>query len=342
MGNIFKIGKAMKNFRLVVTKTPLRLTFTGGGTDLAEYYNLKGHTGKTISTTINKYIYVTVATHFYKDEIKISYAKSEIGIKRIDDIQHPTVREALRYLNIKSGIQITSITEIPSHGTGLGSSSSFLVGLLNALHAWKGEIASPEQLAEEACYIERDVLKEAGGKQDQYAAAYGGVNLMEFRKNGIKVTPIKMDDDAKDKLQDNLMLFYIGERSSTKIHENQIAHIKENLKYYDKMKALTSEVYNELSNNRIDHIGNLLDTNWQYKKELSSKISNDKIDQLYKKAIYAGAEGGKLIGAGSSGFLMFYVPQDKQEEVKKMLWNLKYEPFKFESFGSRVIHMEGE
>ncbi|MEM1755637.1 MAG: kinase, partial [Thermoplasmata archaeon] len=167
------------DFRVITTRTPLRITFTGGGTDIPAYYRKYGP-GAVVSATINKYIYVTVAKNFYRDEIRVSYSKTENAIKNVDDIQHPTVRESLKLLDIKSGIQIISITEIPSRGTGLGSSSSFLVGLLNALHAWRGEAVSPKQIAEEAVKIEREILKEPGGKQDQYMAAFGGINLMEF------------------------------------------------------------------------------------------------------------------------------------------------------------------
>ncbi|MEM2705885.1 MAG: kinase, partial [Thermoplasmata archaeon] len=184
------------DFRLIITKTPLRITFTGGGTDIPAYYRKYGP-GAVVSATINKYIYVTVAKNFYRDEIRVSYSKTENAIKNVDDIQHPTVRESLKLLDIKSGIQIISITEIPSRGTGLGSSSSFLVGLLNALHAWRGEAVPPKQIAEEAVKIEREILKEPGGKQDQYMAAFGGINLMEFFPDenvSVKPTLLKAED----------------------------------------------------------------------------------------------------------------------------------------------------
>ena len=198
------------NFKIVTSKTPLRITFSGGGTDLPEYFK-NYHQGAVLSSTINKYIYVTVAENFYKDEIRISYSKTENALKSIEQIQHPTVREALRMLDIKSGIQIVSITEIPSGGTGLGSSSSFLVGLLNALHTWIGEVVSPKQLAEEAVKIERDILHEPGGWQDQYIAAYGGINLFEFFIDGnVNVKKQLFRNEELKDLQNRLVMFYTG------------------------------------------------------------------------------------------------------------------------------------
>ena len=189
------------DFSIVTTKTPLRITFTGGGTDLMDYYRSHGP-GAVVSATMNKYIYVTVARNFYRDEIRVSYSKSEDKLKSVDEIQHPTVREALRMLGIRSGLQIVSITEIPSRGTGLGSSSSFLVGLLYALHTWLGEPVSQEQLASEAFHIEREVLKEEGGKQDQYIAAYGGIRLMEFNSDeSVSMKPIVLRNEKREDIR---------------------------------------------------------------------------------------------------------------------------------------------
>ncbi|MGC8662936.1 MAG: kinase [Thermoplasmata archaeon] len=330
------------DFRLVITKTPLRITFTGGGTDIPAYYRKYGP-GAVVSATINKYIYVTVAKNFYRDEIRVSYSKTENAIKDVDKIEHPTVREALKLLDIKSGIQIVSITEIPSRGTGLGSSSSFLVGLLNALHAWKGEAVSPRQLAEEAVKIEREILKEPGGKQDQYMAAFGGIQLMEFFPDenvSLKQTLLGLDDRIK--LKDHLIMLYTGrERDSTKIHVEQTTKVVEKIENYNKMRDLAYKTYEKLASNKWYELGELLDENWKLKKELSNSISDKEIDQWYEKAKKAGAAGGKLMGAGGGGFFLFFINPEKRERLKKDLKELKEEPFTFEPFGSRILYMEG-
>ncbi len=325
---------------LVTTKTPLRITFTGGGTDLPEYYTKHGP-GAVVSATINSYIYISVSKHFYPDELRISYSVTENAIKNINDIKHPTVREALRLLNIERGIQIVSITEIPSKGTGLGSSSSFLVGLLNALHAWKGEFASPKQLAEEAVYIEREVLKEKGGKQDQYMAAYGGINLMEFMKSEeVSVKPIPISTKLRKELESNLIMFYTGkERSSSEIHEKQVLGIEKNIEKYDRMREIAYETADSITKGDWSLLGKLFHENWLLKKQLSGGITNDVIDNYYSKAINAGASGGKLIGAGGSGFLLFNVTPEKRKAVTSAI-NLQEHTFEIETQGSRVIYVE--
>jgi len=329
-------------FRLVTTKTPLRITFTGGGTDIPAYYRKYGP-GAVVSATINKYIYVTVAKNFYKDEIRVSYSKTENAIKDVEKIEHPTVREALKLLDIKSGIQVVSITEIPSRGTGLGSSSTFLVGLLNALHAWRGEAVSAKQLAEEAVKIEREILKEPGGKQDQYMAAYGGIQLMEFFPDeNVSLKQTLLSLDARKNLNDHLIMFYTGrERDSKKIHEEQMGMIDEKVENYNKMRDLAYITYETLSKGKWEDLGALLERNWELKKELSNNITDTEIDRWYEKAKKAGAVGGKLMGAGGGGFLLFFVDPQKRQNLKKELNELNEEPFNFEPFGSRILYMEG-
>ncbi|MGC8565724.1 MAG: kinase [Thermoplasmata archaeon] len=329
-------------FRLVITKTPLRITFTGGGTDIPAYYRKYGP-GAVVSATINKYIYVTVAKNFYKDEIRVSYSKTENAIKDVEKIEHPTVREALKLLDIKSGIQVVSITEIPSKGTGLGSSSSFLVGLLNALHAWRGEAASAKQLAEEAVKIEREILKEPGGKQDQYMAAYGGIQLMEFFPDeNVSLRQTLLSLDARKNLNDHLIMFYTGrERNSKKIHEEQMGMVDEKVENYNKMRDLAYTTYETLSKGKWEDLGELLERNWELKKELSNNITDTDIDRWYEKGKKAGAVGGKLMGAGGGGFLLFFVDPQKRQNLKKELNELSEEPFNFEPFGSRILYMEG-
>jgi len=329
-------------FRLVTTKTPLRITFTGGGTDIPAYYRKYGP-GAVVSATINKYIYVTVAKNFYKDEIRVSYSKTENAIKDVEKIEHPTVREALKLLDIKSGIQVVSITEIPSRGTGLGSSSTFLVGLLNALHAWRGEAVSAKQLAEEAVKIEREILKEPGGKQDQYMAAYGGIQLMEFFPDeNVSLKQTLLSLDARKNLNDHLIMFYTGrERDSKKIHEEQMDMVDEKVENYNKMRDLAYITYETLSKGKWEDLGALLERNWELKKELSNNITDTEIDRWYEKAKKAGAVGGKLMGAGGGGFLLFFVDPQKRQNLKKELNELNEEPFNFEPFGSRILYMEG-
>ncbi|MEM1857407.1 MAG: kinase [Thermoplasmata archaeon] len=329
------------DFRLIITKTPLRITFTGGGTDIPAYYRKYGP-GAVVSATINKYIYVTVAKNFYRDEIRVSYSKTENAIKNVDDIQHPTVRESLKLLDIKSGIQIISITEIPSRGTGLGSSSSFLVGLLNALHAWRGEAVSPKQIAEEAVKIEREILKEPGGKQDQYMAAFGGINLMEFFPDeNVSVKPTLLKAEDRKMLNDHLIMLYTGiERDSTKIHNEQMNTVDDRVENYRKMVEIAYKTYNLFSRGKWEDLGYLLHENWMMKKELSNGITNEKIDEWYKRAIDAGAIGGKLMGAGGGGFLLFFISPEKRENLKNALRELPEEQFKFEPFGSRILYLE--
>lgn len=279
--------------RMIMTKTPLRITFVGGGTDIQSFYKKHGP-GAVVSAAINKYIYIIVNKKF-DGKIRVSYSTTEI-VDRVDELKHPTVREALKLLNIDGGIEIVSISDIPSEGTGLGSSSSFLVGLLNALHAWKGELVSQRQLAEEAVKIEREILKEPGGKQDQYIAAYGGIQYIEFNKDeSVIVKPIVMEEEKKRLLRENLILMYTGKhRKSTEIHKNQMKETDNKVELYGKMRDLAEKMYESLSKGKIEETGRLLHENWLLKKQLTAGISDNEIDVLYDKAISAGAEGGKL------------------------------------------------
>lgn len=330
----------MSERHIITTKTPFRITFTGGGTDISNYYKNYG-TGATVSATINSYVYITLAKHFFDKEFRISYSITENSITDIDKIQHPTIREAMRLLNIEKGLQLVSITEIPSHGTGMGSSSSFLVGVLNALHAWKGEIISPKKLAEEAVYIEREVLGEPGGKQDQYAASYGGINLMEFFPNeDVSVKRLPLSNKSKQELESRLLLLYTGkERSSTDIHKKQAAQVSKKLINYKRMSELAYETSESIINKDWEKLGLLMNENWTLKRDLSDNISNTSIDEYYKKALSAGAYGGKLIGAGRSGFLLFVVDPEKRDLVKNTL-GLKMHDFEIDTNGSRVVYVD--
>jgi len=321
--------------KMIITRTPLRITFVGGGTDLASYYRLNGP-GAVINAAINKYIYIVINKKF-DDAIRLSYSKTEI-VKTVDEIRHPAVKAALKYLGIDGGIEIVSISDIPSRGTGLGSSSSFVVGLLNALHAWKGELVGPKQLAEEALYL-RNELNEGEGKQDEYAAAYGGFHLMEFHKDeSVELKPIVMGNTDIEKFKNHLLLMYTGkQRSATDILKNQATNVGAHVDAYNSMRDLAYELYNKLTSGNWQDTGELLHKNWLLKKTLAGEISDELIDQWYNKGIHAGATGGKLIGAGGGGFLLFFAPPEKHESIIKALPELKPVAFDFEPFGSRII-----
>ncbi len=324
--------------RMFMSKTPLRITFVGGGTDIKDYYSKYGR-GAVLSASINKFIYIIVNRKF-DSKIRVSYSKTEI-VDSVDMIEHPSVREALKLLNIDGGIEIVSISDIPSGGTGLGSSSTFLVGLLNALHAWKGEFASPEQLAQEAVKIEREILREPGGKQDQYMAAYGGINYLEFYPDeSVVVKPVISSEETREKLQENLLLLYTGvQRASVDIHTAQSKNVESKSRNYEKMVRIAEEAYSSLSNGDYESMGPYLHSNWLLKKELSNGISNSFIDDAYDRAMKCGAGGGKLIGAGAGGFLLFYANPDTQEKIVSELNQMKQEPFRFEFQGSRIVHV---
>ncbi len=321
---------------MIMSRTPLRITFVGGGTDV-QYYKQHGP-GAVISAAVNKYIYVLVHKRF-DDLIRVGYSRTE-NVKDVDELMHPTVRESLRFLGIDGGIEITSMADIPAGGTGMGSSSTFLVGLLNALHAWKGEYAIPTQLAEEAVKIERNILKEPGGKQDQYMAALGGMQLMEFnRDETVVTTPVIMKEESRAQLHEHLLLVYTGrQRSSGGILARQSDEMEMHLEAYDKMRGLAYRMFKSLVENRWEDTGKCLHENWMLKRTLSSSISDPDIDNYYKTAIDNGAEGGKVIGAGGGGFLLFYADKGKHDTIVKAL-GLRQEPFEFEMLGSRIIYV---
>ncbi len=321
--------------RMVVTRSPLRITFVGGGTDLPFYYENRDY-GAVVSSTINKYIYVAVNQKFDGD-IKVSYSKTEI-VNSVDEIKHPSVREALRLMGIDGAIEIASLSDIPSKGTGLGSSSTFLVGLLQALHYYKGETVTAQVLAMEAVHIEREVLREEGGKQDQYAAAYGGINLMRFRRDGrVEVKRATCTDGNLKKIGDSLLLLYTNkQRRSKDIQKYQFAHSSENMEIYDKMKELVEPAFDALCEGNVDLLGKYMHENWQLKRTLSRKISDEWIDEKYKKALSLGAKGGKLVGAGGGGFLLIVADPDKHDTIVKEL-GLRKIDFNLNGAGSTVV-----
>jgi len=324
---------------MIGTSTPFRISFVGGGSDLKAFYSRSP--GCVISTTINKYMYIFIHKYF-DDRIQIKYSKTEL-VDCIEEIKHPIVREALKKFNL-NGIDINSIADIPA-GTGLGSSSSYTVGLLHALYSYTGQPVSVETLAREACDLEIEILKEPIGKQDQYAAAFGGLNVIRFLPTGeVKVEPINMRPSAYDQLQDNLLLFYTGitRNASDVLIDQKHNLINKQVKFDSilRMTELVEKAIKNLCESDLDEFGKTLDENWNLKKSLSNKISNTNIDDIYSMAKKNGAVGGKLLGAGGGGFLLFYCRKDNQNTLREALKGLREINFKFDRIGTKVIYDE--
>lgn len=326
---------------MIISKTPVRVSFFGGGTDYPDYFS--ENDGAVLSTSIDKYIYISVrkTTGVSDSKYKINYSKLE-ACNAIDEIEHPVVKACLKYLNINDGLEMHVMSDLPAK-TGIGSSSSFTVGLLNVLYAFQGKMVSKEQLANEAIYIEQVVLDERVGVQDQLAAANGGLNYMQFMRHGsLHVNPIVVNKERKKALQNNLMMFYTGvSRFAHKVLEEQIKNTKEKTIAPDlaKIKQMVTDGIDILCNNKnLDLFGELLHQGWVTKRSLSSAISNDFLDDIYDRARKAGAIGGKLLGAGGGGFFVFYVPVSKRAAVSKALSDLPEIPFQFETDGTRIIH----
>lgn len=321
---------------MIITKTPFRVSLCGGGSDLPSFYEKNG--GCVISTTINKYMYITSHPSFDKNNTVLKYSKTE-NVKKINDIEHPIFRECLKAENLE-GLEITSIADIPQ-GTGLGSSSAFTVGLIKNLKCHKREFASDEEIAQLACKMEIDVLKNPIGKQDQYAAAYGGLNYYQFNKDGtVFVEPVMMSKEALHKLEDNLIMLYVGgEHKASNILRQQSKNVVSGNKEEGQKRIveLTKILKIELEKNNVDIVGKILHENWTIKKTLANGISNPDFDKWYDKAIKNGATGGKILGAGGSGFFLFYVPKEKQEKFLKSMKKLPEMKFKFDHQGSTTI-----
>lgn len=323
---------------MIITQTPFRMSFFGGGTDFPDFFREYG--GAVISTTFDKYCYVNVRhlPPFFEYRSEIVYSKTE-RVNTVDEIVHPAVREAMKYLDMHS-LRVAYEADLPAR-SGLGTSSSFAVGMLQAFYALKGIYADKNQLARDAIYLERELCNEAGGIQDQIAVAYGGMNRISFREDGFEVEPIIISSERKKQLNDNLMLFFTGfSRFSSDIAQSQHKAIKEKqTKELIEMLHLVDDAQKILvSSASLDEFGKLLDYTWRLKRRVANGISNDSIDALYQRAIQAGAQGGKLLGAGGGGFLLFYAEKEKQEKIKKELQELLYVPFQFENGGTRVLH----
>lgn len=328
---------------MIITKTPFRMSFFGGGTDFEDYFKENG--GAVLSTTFDKYCYVNVRhlPRFFDYSTELTYSKIE-KVERIEDIKHPAIREAMKMLDMQE-LRLTYEADLPAR-SGLGTSSSFAVGMLNAFYALKGKYADKKKLADEAIYLERVLCKEAGGWQDQIAASYGGFNRINFGCNGYEVLPVIIAPDRKKQLNSNLLMFFTGfTRFSSDIQKaNNISGSEAKKKQLRAMYELVDQAESILTdtNRDLDDFGRLLDETWKMKRKTGNAISTDSIDVLYEKGIEAGALGGKLLGAGGGGFIVFYVPQERQDVVKTAMNNLMHIPFEFENGGTRVIHYSPE
>ncbi|TLZ79038.1 MAG: GHMP kinase [Methanobacteriota archaeon] len=321
---------------MIITQTPLRISLFGGGTDFREFFLKEG--GAVLSLGVDKYIYVIVKERF-DDAICLNYSRKEITA-RVDEIQHDLVREALRKTGIEQGVEITTLADVPSEGSGLGSSSSVTVGLLNACYAYQGEQVPLERLAREACEIEIDILGKPIGIQDQYIAAYGNLRFLEFRRDGaVVVEKLVLPEERKRQLVSNLMVFYSGiTRPSASVLTEQRQNIPDRM---DQLRRLSDFAYQAreclLSDTSLDRVGHMLHQSWESKKTLASNVTNGEIDDLYGRARRAGCLGGKVVGAGSGGFVLLYCPKDKQEQVRDALRGYRELPVLLSRDGSKVI-----
>jgi len=322
---------------MIIVRTPFRISFFGGGTDYPAWYETHG--GAVLATTINKYCYITCRylPPFFEHRIRIVYSRIE-NCQEIDEIRHPAVREVLRYMKMDRGLEIHHDGDLPAR-SGIGSSSSFTVGLLHAIYALKGKIVDKETLAKESIYIERDVLNETVGSQDQILAAYGGLNHITFGADDVIVKPLTLSKTRSEELNSHLMLFYSGiKRTASSIAETFVNEIDQKKKNLERMMDFVKEGLRILSGGEdIEKFGKLLHEAWLLKRELSAKVTNPFVDELYETARSAGALGGKLLGAGGGGFILFFAPPDRQPEIRRRLKNLIYVPFAFEYRGSQII-----
>jgi D-glycero-alpha-D-manno-heptose-7-phosphate kinase len=326
---------------MIISRTPLRISFMGGGSDLPAFYEQEP--GCVVSTAIDKYIYITLNKKF-DHAIRASYSVTEI-VDRLGDLKHELIRESLRMTGIEEGIEITSISDIPSSGTGMGSSSTYTVGLLNALHAYQGRHVGAERLADEACRVEIDICSKPIGKQDQYIAAYGGIQCIQFNPDGsVFVDPIICKPETKNELERRLLMFYTGvTRSSNPILEEQSRNTLANPQVRGTLRTMSQmaqAMRGALTANGLDNFGEMLHESWLLKKTVAANISNGNIDGWYERARAHGALGGKLLGAGGGGFLLLYAHPMHHPAIVSALAELKPMPFRFEPQGSKIIYIE--
>jgi len=324
---------------MIISRTPFRISFFGGGTDYPAWYEKNG--GAVLSTTINKYCYLScrVLPPFFKYKHRIVYSKQEM-INKISEINHPSVRETVNFFNYKDGLEIHHQADLPAR-SGLGSSSAFTVGLINALGGLGGEIRTKRQLALDAMHIEQDLIKENVGSQDQTAAAFGGFNKIEFGgPSEIAVQPITLSEQRLNEFQSKLMLFFTDfSRDASMIAKNWIKNTPENKENLSAMNAMVDKSISILTRGKnMDDFGRMLDESWKIKRKLANGITNSEIDEIYKTGIKAGAIGGKLLGAGGGGFMLFYADAEAQPKIKEKLKKFLHVPFRFEYLGSQIIY----
>lgn len=327
---------------MIITQTPFRMSFFGGGTDFPDFF--REHGGAVLSTTFDKYCYVNVRhlPPFFEYRNELSYAKTE-RVSKVEDIVHPAIREAMKYLDMHE-IRLSYEADLPAR-SGLGTSSSFAVGMLQAFHALKGQYVDKKKLADEAIYLERVLCKEEGGIQDQIAASFGGLNRIDFHGNDYTVHPVIISEEKKERLNDSLVLFFTGfSRFSSDIQKSTKKALGDKERELLTMKELVDEAEKILTAraDNLDEFGRLLDETWRLKRGISQEISNNSIDAVYEQAKRCGALGGKLLGAGGGGFLLFYVRPELQSQFLKEMKNLLHVPFRFETIGTRVLHYTPE
>lgn len=327
---------------MIISQTPFRMSFFGGGTDMEEYF--KEYGGAVLSTTFDKYCYVNVRhlPRFFDYSTEVSYSKTE-RVTSVEDLQHPAIRNAMKMLDMHE-IRLTYEADLPAR-SGLGTSSSFAVGMLNAFYALKGKYADKKKLADEAIYLERILCNEAGGWQDQIAASYGGFNRINFNADGYEVLPLIISPERKKELNNNLMMFFTGfTRFSSDVQKANKLDKKDKIGQLKEMYSLVDEAEKVLTNKNcnLNEFGRLLDHTWKLKRQTGAAVSTDSIDGLYAKGMNAGALGGKLLGAGGGGFLVFYVEPEHQKAVREAMSDLMYIPFEFENGGTRIIHYTPE
>jgi D-glycero-alpha-D-manno-heptose-7-phosphate kinase len=320
---------------VIITRTPLRVSFAGGGTDLPSFYRQYGG-GAVVSAAIDKYIHVLVNTKFDRS-VRVAYSAVE-NVDRFEDLKHGLVREAMRLTGVTEQLEIHTIADIPSEGSGLGSSSSLTVGLLNALYAYKGEVKDPATLAEEACRIEIEILGGTLGKQDQYAAAFGGLHYFEFQPDdSVKATPIPLTAKDRERLSDHLSLFYTGiTRQAQGILKTQDARTKTNAASLERMRSLAATTRDAMLARDWARVGAILDEGWRLKRELSTGITSNDIDDAYARAKAAGAYGGKITGAGGGGFLLVVHPPERSHEISNALRPMTRLPVRVAPEGSQI------
>ncbi|MGO8990633.1 MAG: kinase [bacterium] len=328
---------------MIISRTPFRISFFGGGTDYPAWYRKYG--GSVLVTTINKYCYLSCRYFppFFEHKFRIVYIKSE-DCKTVEEISHPAVREILRYLKWDRGVEIHHVGDLPARG-GMGSSSSFTVGLLHALYAMQGRMLSKKQLAMESIHIEQEILRETVGSQDQVSTAYGGLNHIIFQENGeIIVKPVTLSQERIHQLESHLMLFYTGiKRTASDVAQSYVNNIEEKRRQMETMTGLVDESIAVLNSDRdIIDFGRLLHEAWKIKCSFSDRVSNSSVDEIYTKAVSTGAIGGKIAGAGGGGFMLLFVPPERKEQVREGLKNLVHVPFRFEGHGSQIIFYDPE